>query len=196
MGLDVSRVQALASIARHEAVKDAVNDGRITQKQALAIGQGIPAGETELATELVGAVENPTPQEARSVVREAKRTPITVPVPERVRQARGTVSSAAFARSSRTTVSGSDWMARPTGQGKKSSSSTGPHSVWFDRVFRRWAARIRGDVAAGLRGDRILASAQPRAVRLRYADAAQQVGEHAGLEDVGDVQNERPPPPE
>jgi ParB/RepB/Spo0J family partition protein len=91
MGLDVYRVQALASIARHDAVKEAVNEGRITQKQALAIAQGVPAEETELATELVGAVENLTPQEARSLVREAKAAPADLPAPERVQHARGKV---------------------------------------------------------------------------------------------------------
>jgi ParB family transcriptional regulator, chromosome partitioning protein len=91
MGLDVARVQALASIARHDSVKDAVNDGRITQKQALAIAQGVPADDGELATELIGAVENLTPQQARAVVREAKAAPIHLPVTERVRRARGVV---------------------------------------------------------------------------------------------------------
>jgi ParB/RepB/Spo0J family partition protein len=91
MGLDVARVQALASIARHDAVKAAVNEGRITQKQALAIAQGVPADDGELATELVGAVENLTPQQARAVVREAKAAPTGLPPAEQVRRARGAV---------------------------------------------------------------------------------------------------------
>jgi ParB family transcriptional regulator, chromosome partitioning protein len=91
MGLDVSRVQALASLAKHGAVKDAVNDGRLTQKQALAIGQGIPADDGELAAELVGAVQDLSPSEARSVVREARSLPNTFPTSERVRQARDSV---------------------------------------------------------------------------------------------------------
>jgi hypothetical protein len=91
MGLDVARVQAFASIARHDSVKVAVNEGRITQKQALAIAQGVPAQDGELATELVGAVENLTPQEARAVVREAKAAPADLPPAERVRRARGAV---------------------------------------------------------------------------------------------------------
>lgn len=95
MGLDVARVQALASIARHDAVKDAVNDGRITQKQALAIAQGVPPADHELAAELVGAVENLTPRQARTVVRQAKAAPDVLPAAERVRQARASVLVAA-----------------------------------------------------------------------------------------------------
>ena len=91
MGLDVARVQALASIARHDAVEEAVNDGRITQKQALAIAQGIPAGDGELASELVRAVENLTPQQTRAVVRGARSTTSGLPTAERVRQAKGSV---------------------------------------------------------------------------------------------------------
>ena len=91
MGLDVARVQALASIARHDAVKEAVNDGKITQKQALAIAQGIPAGNGALAAELVGAVQSLTPQQARAVVRGAKATSSDLPTAERVRQARSSV---------------------------------------------------------------------------------------------------------
>ncbi|MGI8846872.1 MAG: ParB/RepB/Spo0J family partition protein [Candidatus Dormibacteria bacterium] len=91
MGLDVSRVQALASIARHEAVKDAVTEGRLTQKQAVAIGQGVPASESDLAGALVNAVANLSPQEARSLVRESKATPSTLPAGERVRRAQASV---------------------------------------------------------------------------------------------------------
>lgn len=91
MGLSVSRVQDLASLARHETVRDALNDGVISQKQALAIAQGIPAGEGELASELVGVVQNVTPAQARAIVREAKRAQDDLPVSERVRRARETV---------------------------------------------------------------------------------------------------------
>jgi len=115
MGLDVSRVQALASIARHEAVKDAVNEGRLTQKQALAIGQGIPADETELASALVGAVQSLSPQQTRAVVRQAKETPSTIPTTERVQRARGAVLLAAEGPAS-----------RPEDRSPRVSVSTGP----------------------------------------------------------------------
>lgn len=41
MGMSVNRVLALSSIARHDAVREAVDDGRITQKQAILLGQGV-----------------------------------------------------------------------------------------------------------------------------------------------------------
>jgi ParB family chromosome partitioning protein len=51
LGLSVNRVQALAAIARHEPVLEAVAGGRLTQDQARAIGQGAP--DAEAAAELV-----------------------------------------------------------------------------------------------------------------------------------------------
>ena len=95
MGLAVSRVQALAAIARHDAVKDAVNEGRITQKQALAIAQGVGPKESALARELVDAVADKPPSLARAVVREAKRVPDHLPAAERVRQASAAVEAEA-----------------------------------------------------------------------------------------------------
>ena len=55
MGMSVNRVVALSSIARHEAVREAVDEGRITQKQAILLGQGVK--DPELAGELVGGGE-------------------------------------------------------------------------------------------------------------------------------------------
>jgi ParB family chromosome partitioning protein len=95
MGLAVSRVQALAAIARHDAVKEAVNEGRITQKQALAIAQGIGPEETALASELVDAVADLPPKQARAVVREARRSPDHLSAGERVRQASAAVEAGA-----------------------------------------------------------------------------------------------------
>ncbi|MBV8528316.1 MAG: ParB/RepB/Spo0J family partition protein [Candidatus Dormibacteraeota bacterium] len=91
MGLSVSRVQDLASLARHDVVRDALNDGRITQKQALAIAQGVPAEQAELASELVGVVRDLTPSQARAIVKEAKLGGTGESVAERVRRARETV---------------------------------------------------------------------------------------------------------
>lgn len=91
MGLSVSRVQDLASLARHEVVRDALNDGVLTQKQALAIAQGVPSGQSELAAELVGIVRDVTPAQARAIVREAKRADGESSVAERVRRARDSV---------------------------------------------------------------------------------------------------------
>lgn len=91
MGLSVSRVQDLASLARHDVVRDAVNEGRLTQKQALAIAQGVPAGQADLAAELVDVVQDVTPPQARAIVREAKRAPDHLPASERVRRAREAV---------------------------------------------------------------------------------------------------------
>lgn len=91
MGLSVSRVQDLASLARHDVVRDALNDGVLTQKQALAVAQGVPAGQSELASELVGVVRDVTPVQARAIVREAKRVEDGIPVAERVRRARDVV---------------------------------------------------------------------------------------------------------
>jgi ParB family chromosome partitioning protein len=71
MGMGVSRVVALASIARHEPVRQAVDDGTITQKQAILIGQGIR--DRELAAELVEAVGGLDERVTRAVVKAARR---------------------------------------------------------------------------------------------------------------------------
>lgn len=51
LGLSVNRVQDLAAVARHDPVRLAVAEGVITQRQAVAIGQG--AADAAAAAELV-----------------------------------------------------------------------------------------------------------------------------------------------
>ena len=82
MGMGVSRVVALASIARHESVRLAVDDGSLTQKQAILIGQGVR--EPELAAELVPAVKGLDERSTRVVIRAARRPDPGRPAAERV----------------------------------------------------------------------------------------------------------------
>jgi ParB family transcriptional regulator, chromosome partitioning protein len=89
MGMGVSRVVALASIARHESVRTAVDAGRLTQKQAIVIGQGVR--DAELAAELVGAVLGLDDVETRTVVRQARALDSDTPAAERVASARRAV---------------------------------------------------------------------------------------------------------
>ncbi len=85
MGMGVSRVVALASIARHEVVREAVDDGRLTQKQAILIGQGVR--EPEVAAELTRVVQGLDEKATRAVVRAAR-------VPRRGRPAADRVADA------------------------------------------------------------------------------------------------------
>ena len=82
MGMGVSRVVALASIARHEVVREAVDQGALTQKQAILIGQGVR--EPELAAELVPAVKGLDEHRTRAVIRAARRPDPGRPAAERV----------------------------------------------------------------------------------------------------------------
>jgi ParB/RepB/Spo0J family partition protein len=87
MGMSVNRVVSLSSIARHDAVREAVDDGRITQKQGIVLGQGIK--DPELASELVGAVEGLDPASTRAVVEAARSLPGELPASTRVQKAVG-----------------------------------------------------------------------------------------------------------
>lgn len=72
MGMGVSRVVALASIARHEPVRAAVDSGEITQKQAILIGQGVR--DSQLAGELVPAVKSLDERTTRAVIKIARQS--------------------------------------------------------------------------------------------------------------------------
>jgi ParB/RepB/Spo0J family partition protein len=85
MGMTVNRVVALSSIARHEAVREAVDEGRITQKQAILLGQGVK--DPELAGELVAAVSGLDPASTRSIVDTARELPPELPAAARVHTA-------------------------------------------------------------------------------------------------------------
>lgn len=85
MGMGVSRVVALASIARHEVVRVAVDEGTLTQKQAILIGQGVR--DSELAAELVAAVAGLDERQTRAVVQFARAATAEVSAAERVRAA-------------------------------------------------------------------------------------------------------------
>jgi ParB/RepB/Spo0J family partition protein len=85
MGMGVSRVVALASIARHPSVRLAVDDGTLTQKQAILIGQGVK--ESDLAAELVRAVRGLDERTTRAVVRRARQTPAGLSAAERAKAA-------------------------------------------------------------------------------------------------------------
>lgn len=85
MGMAVNRVVALSSIARHDVVREAVDDGRITQKQGILLGQGVK--DPELAGELVGVVSGLDPAATRSVVDTARELPAELPATERVQRA-------------------------------------------------------------------------------------------------------------
>ena len=85
MGMGVSRVVALASIARHEVVRQAVDEGTLTQKQAILIGQGVR--DAKLAAELVAAVRGLDERQTRAVVQFARNAPSEVSADERVREA-------------------------------------------------------------------------------------------------------------
>lgn len=60
LGIGLSTVQRLAAIGRHAAVRDAVNDRRITQDQAVAILRGAPDGH-EVEQRLATTVSLPPP---------------------------------------------------------------------------------------------------------------------------------------
>jgi ParB/RepB/Spo0J family partition protein len=85
MGMSVSRVADLSSIARHDVVREAVDDGRITQKQAIALGQGVKDGD--LVTELVGVVQDLDPKMTREVVKIARSLPAQTAAAERAQTA-------------------------------------------------------------------------------------------------------------
>jgi ParB family chromosome partitioning protein len=90
MGMGVSRVVALASIARHDTVRIAVDEGVINQKQAIALGQGVK--DPELARGLVEMVRGLTEGQTRAVIRAARGT--TGTTRERLSAARGVVGEA------------------------------------------------------------------------------------------------------
>jgi ParB family chromosome partitioning protein len=85
MGMGVSRVVALASIARHEVVREAIDEGSLTQKQAILIGQGVR--DPELAAELVAAAQGLDERQTRAVVQFARAASAEVSAAERVRVA-------------------------------------------------------------------------------------------------------------
>ena len=92
MGMTVNRVIALSSIARHDSVRQAVDEGRITQTQGILLGQGVKDGS--LAGELVGAVSGLDPATTRTVVETARELPEDVPAAERVQTAVAVVGAA------------------------------------------------------------------------------------------------------
>ncbi len=85
MGMTVNRVMDLASIARHEAVRAAADRGAITQKQAIAIGQG--TREPELAAALAGVVGSLDEKATREALRAARGLDADLPAEERARRA-------------------------------------------------------------------------------------------------------------
>jgi ParB family chromosome partitioning protein len=91
MGMGVSRVVALASIARHEPVRRAVDDGTLTQKQAILIGQGVK--EPELARHLVNAVAGLDERATRAVMQIARDAPAESGPAERVENAAAAVAA-------------------------------------------------------------------------------------------------------
>jgi ParB/RepB/Spo0J family partition protein len=94
MGIGRVRVLELKAIAKHEPVRDAVNEGAITQKQAIAIAQGIR--DTELAAAIVEHAPGMDIDSTRQVIRRARSMASDTPAKERVRRAvaetRGTPS--------------------------------------------------------------------------------------------------------
>jgi ParB/RepB/Spo0J family partition protein len=107
MGLSKVRVLELKAIAKHVPVRDAVNAGAITQKQAIAIAQGVR--EPELAAAIVGRVPGMGIEETRAVVKRARAMPATTPPIERVQHAvamtRGTATLTGRPVAERDTVS-------------------------------------------------------------------------------------------
>ena len=85
MGLGRVRVLELKAIAKHEPVRDAVNHGTITQKQAIAIAQGVR--DADLAAAVVRQVPGMDIAATRQVVRRARSMPADTPAAERVRSA-------------------------------------------------------------------------------------------------------------
>ena len=85
MGIAKVRVLELKAIAKHEPVREAVNEGRITQTQAVAIAQGVR--DAELAAAMVDQVPGMDIGTTRAVIREARAMAPEAPARERVRRA-------------------------------------------------------------------------------------------------------------
>jgi ParB/RepB/Spo0J family partition protein len=85
MGLAKVRVLELKAIAKHVPVRDAVNEGTITQKQAIAIAQGVR--DAELAAAMVEQVPGMGLEDTRQVVKRARAMPTDTTPSERVRRA-------------------------------------------------------------------------------------------------------------
>jgi ParB family chromosome partitioning protein len=89
MGLSVHRVLGLAAIARHDAVMEAVDDGLLTKKQAIAIGQ---AGvDSEIASAMARHATDLDPKVVRQVAKQAAEADASVPAEARVQAARAAV---------------------------------------------------------------------------------------------------------
>jgi hypothetical protein len=89
MGLSVHRVLELAAIARHDEVVQAVDEGRLTKKQAIAIGQ---AGvDPEVAAAMTRHAADLDPKTVRQVAKQARDGDTAVSAEERVQAARAAV---------------------------------------------------------------------------------------------------------
>jgi ParB/RepB/Spo0J family partition protein len=93
MGISVNTVIGLAGIARHDAVRSAVDDGRITQEQAVVIGQG--TRDPELAGALVEVVYGLDRQQTAQTLAAARAADPTLPAPQRAQQAVAQVQAVA-----------------------------------------------------------------------------------------------------
>jgi ParB family transcriptional regulator, chromosome partitioning protein len=81
MGLSISRVQALAAVARHDVVLAAVDSGEINQAQAIAIARG--AQSPEDAAELVAQSRGRDARATKRAVKARRETrDLRVPAPE------------------------------------------------------------------------------------------------------------------
>jgi ParB/RepB/Spo0J family partition protein len=74
MGLGFQRIMELKAIARHDALREAVDAGVITQKQGTIVGQAFDAGQTEVVSELLPAIEGRSPEETRQLTQAVKRS--------------------------------------------------------------------------------------------------------------------------
>jgi ParB/RepB/Spo0J family partition protein len=85
MGMSVNRVVSLSSIARHDVVREAVDDGRITQKQGILLGHGVK--DPALAAELVAVVGGLDRAATRHVIETARALPPELPAASRAQTA-------------------------------------------------------------------------------------------------------------
>ena len=89
MGMTVHRVLELAALAKHPGVIEAVEHGRITKKQGIAIARA--AGDAELAAAMTEEVGDLDPRLVREIAKRAQAADPSQPAAERVREARATV---------------------------------------------------------------------------------------------------------
>jgi ParB/RepB/Spo0J family partition protein len=86
MGLGFQRIMELKAIARHGAVREAVDSGAITQKQGTILGQAFGVDQAGVVSELLPVVEGMTPERTRQVAQAVKKVDAALAPRQRVAQ--------------------------------------------------------------------------------------------------------------